>query len=75
MEGSLYTEGHKAAVNFESGLLDRIALILRRRRRAAFTWIAQARRTNFGFYKIERLDGNVGYLDFRMFWEAVQRDA
>ncbi len=33
-------------------------------------WIAQARRTNFGFYKIERLDGNVGYLDFRMFWEV-----
>ncbi len=27
----------------------------------------EARRANFGFRKVERLDGNVGYLDFRMF--------
>jgi hypothetical protein len=27
----------------------------------------EARRNNFGFRKVERLDGNVGYLDFRMF--------
>ncbi|MDH4198240.1 MAG: S41 family peptidase, partial [Candidatus Aminicenantes bacterium] len=25
------------------------------------------RRNNFGFRKVERLDGNIGYLDFRMF--------
>ena len=27
----------------------------------------QARRENFGFRKVERLPGNIGYLDFRMF--------
>ncbi len=27
----------------------------------------EARRNNYGFRKVERLDGNVGYLDFRMF--------
>ncbi len=26
-----------------------------------------ARRENFGFRKVEKLDGNIGYLDFRMF--------
>ncbi|HEX8599547.1 MAG TPA: S41 family peptidase [Chloroflexia bacterium] len=33
-------------------------------------WIALARSVNFGFYKVERLAGNVGYLDLRNFWEA-----
>lgn len=32
--------------------------------------IALARSQNFGFYKVERLDGNVGYLDLRSFWDA-----
>ena len=32
--------------------------------------IALARSLNFGFYKVERLDGNVGYLDLRSFWDA-----
>lgn len=29
--------------------------------------LEQARRSNFGFQKVERLNGNVGYIDFRMF--------
>jgi len=29
--------------------------------------LAAARRDNFGFRKVERLAGNIGYLDFRMF--------
>ncbi|HEX8229515.1 MAG TPA: S41 family peptidase [Chloroflexia bacterium] len=33
-------------------------------------WLARARSVNFGFYKVERLDGNVGYLDLRNFWGA-----
>lgn len=33
-------------------------------------WIAEARTQNFGFYKAERLPGNVGLLDLRSFWEA-----
>src|SRR4051812_20639371 len=33
-------------------------------------WIAEARSVNFGFYKVERLPGNVGYLDLRNFWVA-----
>jgi len=33
-------------------------------------WINHARRANFGFYKIERLSGNVGYLDMRNFWDV-----
>ena len=32
--------------------------------------IALARSQNFGFYKVERLDGNIGYLDLRSFWDA-----
>lgn len=32
-------------------------------------WVALARSANFGFYRIERLDGNVGYLDLRNFWD------
>ena len=32
--------------------------------------IALARSLNFGFYKVERLDGNIGYLDLRNFWDA-----
>lgn len=32
-------------------------------------WVAIARSANYGFYKIERLDGNVGYLDLRNFWD------
>jgi C-terminal processing protease CtpA/Prc len=32
--------------------------------------IALARSQNFGFYKVERLDGNIGYLDLRSFWGA-----
>lgn len=32
--------------------------------------IALARSVNFGFYKVERLDGNIGYLDLRNFWDA-----
>ena len=31
---------------------------------------AEGRAVNFGFYKVERLDGNVGYLDLRNFWAA-----
>jgi hypothetical protein len=30
-------------------------------------WLAQARRRNFGFEKVERLQGNVGYIDLREF--------
>jgi hypothetical protein len=33
-------------------------------------WMAEARSVNFGFYRVERLDGNVGYLDLRDFWDA-----
>jgi len=29
--------------------------------------LAEARRDNFGFRKVERLPGNIGYLDFRIF--------
>jgi hypothetical protein len=35
---------------------------------AAFT--DMARRANHGFYKVERLAGNIGYLDLRNFWDA-----
>jgi C-terminal processing protease CtpA/Prc len=38
-------------------------------------WLDEARRDNFGFYKVERLPGNVGYLDLRAFWEAEWTDA
>ncbi|QPC82887.1 S41 family peptidase [Phototrophicus methaneseepsis] len=34
------------------------------------SWTAMGRSKNFGFYKIERLEGNIGYLDLRNFWEA-----
>ena len=34
-------------------------------------WTAQARSVNFGFYKVKRLAGNVGYLDLRNFWDAT----
>jgi len=30
-------------------------------------WLAQARRRNFGFEKVERLRGNIGYIDLREF--------
>ncbi len=33
-------------------------------------WAAQGRIANFGFRKVERLDGNIGHLDLRGFWEA-----
>ncbi len=42
---------------------------------AMTAWIAEGRSENFGFYKVERLDGNVGYLDFRTFWEASLTEA
>jgi retinol-binding protein 3 len=32
--------------------------------------LAQLRRENFGFQRVERLDGNVGYLDLRQFVDA-----
>ncbi|MEO5953401.1 MAG: S41 family peptidase [Chloroflexia bacterium] len=35
---------------------------------AAFT--DMSRRVNHGFYKIERLPGNIGYLDLRNFWDV-----
>lgn len=35
---------------------------------AAFT--DMSRRANHGFYKVERLPGNIGYLDLRNFWDA-----
>lgn len=34
-------------------------------------WLEEARSVNFGFYKVERMPGNVGYLDLRNFWEAT----
>jgi hypothetical protein len=34
--------------------------------------LAESRRGNFGFRKVERLAGNVGYLDFRFFASADQ---
>jgi C-terminal processing protease CtpA/Prc len=34
-------------------------------------WSDIARRANFGFYRVERLAGNVGYLDLRNFWGAT----
>jgi hypothetical protein len=33
-------------------------------------WLEQARRTNFGFEKVERLKGNIGYIDLRQFAPA-----
>ncbi len=30
-------------------------------------WLEQSRRSNFGFEKVERLTGNVGYIDLRQF--------
>jgi hypothetical protein len=30
-------------------------------------WLEQARRSNFGFEKVERLKGNIGYIDLRRF--------
>lgn len=39
----------------------------------AFT--AAGRSVNFGFYKVERLSGNIGYLDLRNFWEAALEGA
>jgi hypothetical protein len=33
-------------------------------------WLARARRKNFGFEKVERLRGNVGYIDLRRFEQA-----
>lgn len=33
-------------------------------------WLEQARRSNFGFEKIERLKGNIGYIDLRQFAPA-----
>jgi hypothetical protein len=30
-------------------------------------WLARARRRNFGFEKVERLQGNIGYIDLREF--------
>lgn len=32
--------------------------------------LRQGRSINFGFEKVDRLQGNVGYLDLRMFWDA-----
>ncbi len=37
--------------------------------------LAAARRDNFGFRKVERLAGNIGYLDFRYFASANQAGA
>ena len=39
----------------------------KRRRRSASGSSRSARRDNFGFRKVERLAGNIGYLDFRVF--------
>lgn len=33
-------------------------------------WLDQARRSNFGFEKVERLKGNIGYIDLRQFAPA-----
>ncbi len=33
-------------------------------------YIDMARRQNFGFYRVERLAGNIGYLDLRNLWDA-----
>jgi len=33
-------------------------------------YVRELRRSNFGFYKVERLEGNVGYLDLRQFVHA-----
>jgi hypothetical protein len=33
-------------------------------------WLEQGRRTNFGFEKVERLKGNIGYIDLRQFAPA-----
>jgi hypothetical protein len=30
-------------------------------------WLEQSRRSNFGFEKVERLKGNIGYIDLRQF--------
>jgi hypothetical protein len=32
--------------------------------------IDEAQRENYGFHKVERMPGNIGYLDVRTFWEA-----
>jgi C-terminal processing protease CtpA/Prc len=37
--------------------------------------LEEARRDNFGFRKVERLDGNIGYIDFRYFADAGQAGA
>jgi retinol-binding protein 3 len=41
-------------------------------RKANEEFLAQAKQDNFGFRKVERLQGNVGYLDFRYFASASQ---
>lgn len=38
--------------------------------KAAEKQLQEQRKNNFGFYRVERLGGNVGYLDFRYFAEA-----
>ena len=47
----------------------------RRRRRSASAGSSNARRNNFGFRKVERLAGNIGYLDFRGFASPDQAGA
>ncbi|MGH7519090.1 MAG: S41 family peptidase [Gemmatimonadales bacterium] len=58
---------------------DRDSLDERRRRQLERAEQAlEGRRTNYGFQRVERLRGNVGYLDVRAFWdpaEAKARDA
>lgn len=33
-------------------------------------WTDIAQRANYGFYRVERLPGNIGYIDLRNFWDA-----
>jgi len=40
------------------------------KRQAQESFLAEARRDNFGFRKVERFAGNIGYLDFRYFASA-----
>jgi hypothetical protein len=56
---SVVYDPHRAAENIDPETEDDEASLSR--------WLALARRRNFGFEKVERLRGNIGYIDLREF--------
>jgi hypothetical protein len=56
---SVVHDPHRLAANVDPETEDDQARLAR--------WLAGARRRNFGFAKVERLPGNVGYIDLREF--------